>query len=113
MLRGRERDILFNNYIESLFKNKVLDRSQQRIRSDHHKVYREEVDNIALSSNDDKRIQTFDRVTTFPYSTNVFKVCKNKMPLKKNKVMYDQVKYRLGTDDYLSALMDRSKNFDI
>ena len=24
--------------------------------------------------------------------------------------MYDQVKYRLGTDDYLSALMDRSKN---
>ena len=25
--------------------------------------------------------------------------------------MYDQEKYRLGTDDYLSALMDRSKNF--
>ena len=24
--------------------------------------------------------------------------------------MYDQVKYRLGTDDYLSALMDRAKN---
>ena len=32
------------------------------------------------------------------------------MLLKKNKVMYDQVKYRSGTDDYLSALMDRSKN---
>ena len=24
--------------------------------------------------------------------------------------MYDQEKYRLGTDDYLSALMDCSKN---
>ena len=24
--------------------------------------------------------------------------------------MYDQEKYRLGTDDYLSTLMDRSKN---
>ena len=24
--------------------------------------------------------------------------------------MYDQEKYRLGTDDYLSAFMDRSKN---
>ena len=24
--------------------------------------------------------------------------------------MYDQVKYRLGTDDYLSDLMDRSKS---
>ena len=33
------------------------------------------------------------------------------MLLKKNKVMYDQEKYRLVTDDYLSALMDRSKNF--
>ena len=28
---------------------------------------------------------------------------------KKNKVMHDQVKYRLGTDDYLSALMKRPK----
>ena len=92
-----------------MFKNKVLYRSQQRFRSDHHQVYTEEVNKIALSSNDDKRIQTFDRVTTYPYGTNVFKVCENEMLLKKNKVMYDQEKYRLGTDDYLSALMDCSK----
>ena len=84
-------------------------RSQQWFRSDHHKVYTEEVNKIALSSSDDKRIQTFDRVTTYPYSTNIFKVCENEM-LKKNKVMHEQVKYRLGTDDYLSALMDCSKN---
>ena len=35
------------------------------------------------------------------------------MLLKKNKVMYDQVKHnkdKLKMDDYLSALMDRSKN---
>ena len=73
-------------------------------------MYTEEVNKIALSSNDDKRIQTFDRVTTYPYSTNVFKVCENEMLLKKNKVMHDQEKYRLGTDDYLSALTDCSKN---
>ena len=85
-------------------------RSQQRLRSDHHKVYTEEVNKIALSSNDDKRIQTFDRVTTCPYGTNVFKVCENEMLLKKNNVMYDQAKDRLGTDNYLSAFMDRSKN---
>ena len=30
--------------------------------------------------------------------------------LLKNKVMCDQVKHRLETDDYLSALMDHSKN---
>ena len=39
-------------------------------------------DRIARSSNDDKRIQTFDKVTTYPYGTNVFMVCKNEMLLK-------------------------------
>ena len=76
-------------------------------------MYTEEVNKIALSSNDDKRIQTFDRVTTYPYGTNVFKVCENEMLLKKNKVICDQVKHnndKLKIDDYLSALMDRSKN---
>ena len=105
-----KRESLFNNYLDSLFENKVLYRSQQRFKSDNHKVYTEEVNKIALSSNDDKRIQTFDRVTKYPYCTNVFKVCENEMLLKKSKVMYNQVKYRLRTDDYLSALIDRSKN---
>ena len=105
-------EILFNNYLDSLFKNKVLYRSQQRFRSDHHKVYTEEVNKIALSSNDDKRIQTFDKVTTYPYDTNVVKVCENEMLLKKNKVMRDQKKHnkdKFKMNDYLSSLMDRSK----
>ena len=80
-----KREILFNNYLDSLVKNKVLYRSQQRFRSDHHKVYTEEVNKFALSSNDDKRIQTFDRVTTYPYGTTVFTVCENEMLLKKIK----------------------------
>ena len=78
--------------IDSLFKNEVLLRSQNRFRSDHRKVYTEEVNKIALCSNDDKRIQTFDKVTTYPYGTNAFMVCRNEMLLK-NKVMCDQVKY--------------------
>ena len=66
-------------------KNKVLYRLQQRFRSDHQKLYTEEFNKIALSSNDGKRIQTFDRVTTYTYNTNVFKVCENEMLLKKKK----------------------------
>ena len=58
-------------------------RSQQQFRSDHHKVYTEEVNKIALNSNDDKRIQKFDKVTTYPYGTNAFMVCENEMLLKK------------------------------
>ena len=75
-------------------------------------MYTEDV-KIALSSNNDKRIQTFDKVATYPYGTNVFKVCENEMLLKKNKVICEQVKNnkdKLRMDDYLSAFMDRSKN---
>ena len=77
-----KREITFKNYADALFNDEVIVRSQQRFRSDHHRIYTEEVNKIALSSNDNKRIQTFDKVTTFPYGTNVFKVCENKMLLK-------------------------------
>ena len=103
-----KRELMFKNYKDSLFNDEVLIRSQRSFRSDHHKVYTKEVNKIALSSNDDKRIETFYKVTTHPYGTNVIAVCKNEMLLK-NK-MCDQVKHRLKTDDYLSALMDHSKN---
>ena len=79
-----KRELMFENYKDALFNDKIIIRSQQRFRSYNHKVYTEEVNKIALSSNDDKRIQTYDKVTTFPYGTNVFKVCENEM-LSKNK----------------------------
>ena len=69
---------MFENYKDSLFNNKIILKSQQRFKYDHHKVYTEEVNKIALSSNDDKRLQTFDRVTTYSYWTNAFKVCELK-----------------------------------
>ena len=56
-----------------MFNDEIEIRSQQSFRSDHHRVYTEEVNKIALSSNDGKRIQTFDRVTNYPYGTSVFK----------------------------------------
>ena len=42
-------------------------------------MYTEEVNKTALSSGDNKRFQTFDRITTFPQKTNAFKLCKNEM----------------------------------
>ena len=67
------------NYTDCLFNNKIILTSQQRFKSDHHKVYTEEVNKIALSSDDDKWLQTFNRVTTYPYGTNVFKVCESEI----------------------------------
>ena len=65
---------MFENYADCLFNDKIILKSQQRYFSDHHKVYTEEVNKIALSSKDDKRVQTLDKITTYPHVTNAFKV---------------------------------------
>ena len=54
-------------------------KKQQRFKSDCHNVYTEQINKIALSSNDDKRLQTFYKITTYPYGTNAFKVCESEM----------------------------------
>ena len=72
-----KRRLMFENYKDSLFNDKTILQSQLRFKSDHHDLYTEEVNKIAPSSNDDKILQTFDRVTTYPYGTNAFKVCES------------------------------------
>ena len=74
-----KQKLMFQNFKNCLFNNKTIYRSQERFKSYNHDVYTEEVNKIALSSNDDKRLQTFDENTTYPYGTNIFKVCENEM----------------------------------
>ena len=57
--RVRKRKLMFENYKDSLFNNETILKSQVRFKSDHHNAYTEEVNKIALNSNDDKRLQTF------------------------------------------------------
>ena len=61
---------MFENYKDCLFNNKTVYRSQERFKSYYHDVYTEEVNKIAWSRNDDKRLQAFDRITIYPYGTN-------------------------------------------
>ena len=70
---------MFQNYKDCLFNGEIILKSQQRLKSDHHKVYTEEVNKIALSSDDDKRLQTFNRVTTYPYGTPTVKVSESEI----------------------------------
>ena len=74
-----KRRLMFKNYNDSLFNNKTIMPSQLRFKSDHRNVYTEEVNTIPLNRNDNKRLQSFDRVTTYPYETNAFKVCESEM----------------------------------
>ena len=74
-----KRGLLFENYKDSLFNDKIIMRQQLRFKSDYHNVCTEEINKVALSSTDNKRLQTYDRVTTYPHGTNVFKLCENEM----------------------------------
>ena len=90
---------MFENYTDSLFSNKTILKLQQRFKSDYHKVYTEKVNKIALGSNDDTRLQTFDRITTYSHGTNVFKVCESEMMImrdffvenSKDCLVYDEI----------------------
>ena len=58
-------------------------RQQLRFKSYHHVIYTEEINKIALNScNDNKRIQTFDGVTTYPYGALDFKTWEVEMVAK-------------------------------
>ena len=72
-------EIKFKNYKDCLFKNKIILKSKQRFKSEAHNVYTEQINKIILSSNDDKRLQPFDKITTYPYGTNAFIVCKSEI----------------------------------
>ena len=71
--------IMFDDYKDCLFNNKTILKSQQRFNSDHDNVYFIEINKIALSSNDDRRLQTFDRVITYPFRASAVKVCESEM----------------------------------
>ena len=47
-------------------------------------MYTEEVNKIALSGNDDERLEIFNVVETYPYGTNADKVCQSEMMVVKN-----------------------------
>ena len=59
-----KRRLMFENYADCLFDDKIMSKSQQRFKSGYHHVYTEQINKIALSSNYGKRLQTFDRITT-------------------------------------------------
>ena len=85
--------IMFENYTDCLFNDKIILKSQQKFKSNHHKMYTEEVNKITLSSDDDKRLKTINKVTTWPYGTNDLKVCESEMMIVKDLFVkkYDEI----------------------
>ena len=53
--------IKFNDYQNCLLNGEVILKSQQRFKCKEHDLYTENINKIALSSNDDKRIVSSER----------------------------------------------------
>ena len=60
---------------EFIKSNKLILKRQQRFKSEKHNVFTEEINKIALSSNDNKRIQSADSIETYAYGMNKDLVC--------------------------------------
>ena len=68
--RLRDMIRIYSHYKDCLLKNEIILKSQQRFRSEAQNVYTEEINKIALNNNDDKKLQTFDRITSCLYETS-------------------------------------------
>ena len=66
--------------------NKLLLKTQIRFKSERHNVFTEEINKIALSSNDDNRMHSIDLIETFAYGVNKGLVCKKEEIKCKNKI---------------------------
>ena len=59
--------IKFNDYKKCLLDDEVILKSQQIFISKKHNVYTENINKIALSGNDDKRIVSSNKISSYPY----------------------------------------------
>ena len=59
--------IKLNDYKNCLLKDELILKSQQRFISKKHDVYTKSINKIALSDNDDKRIVSSPKITSYPY----------------------------------------------
>ena len=90
---------MLQNFKDCLCNNKNVYRSLQSFKSYNHDVYTEEVNKIVLSANDDKRLQTFDKITTYPYGTNAFKVRESEMLNVKRFILW-KIKMKYKNDQF-------------
>ena len=68
-----KKSIQFDDYRECLLRRKEQHRKLNVIRRHCHKIYTEEINKIALSSDDDKRVIMVDAIHTLAYGHTNFK----------------------------------------
>ena len=79
-LKGAQTEKSFKNSFKEDHKafirnNKLILKAQQRFRSEKHNAFTEKINKIALSSNDEKRMQSIDSIETHAHGTSKNLVC--------------------------------------
>ena len=74
-------DSLKENHREFRKTNELISKSQQKIKSKKRNIFTKEINKIALSANDDERMQWIDSKETNAWETSENLICKK----KKNK----------------------------
>ena len=72
----RKQEIDVDSLQEFIKSNKLILKTQQRFKSERHNVFTEEINKIALSSNDDTRMRSIDSTETYAYGTSKDLICK-------------------------------------
>ena len=62
-----KKRLRFEDYKKCLFSNEIMLKSQQKFKSKNNKVYTENINKIARSSDDNKRIIASNRIASYPY----------------------------------------------
>ena len=68
----RKKHVNFDLYKKALFNSKTIRCTQQRFESDYHNIYTQTVHKTALDNKDDKRIISFDGITTYRFGIDKY-----------------------------------------
>ena len=86
-----QNQITFNDYINVLFNKGSTIKSQFCFRSRNHQIYTEKINKIALSSNDNKKIQDDNGINIYPYGYHNNTNKGSEKPLNGTNALLDRI----------------------
>ena len=70
-----KKSLCLDMYKQCIYENKNFNCIQHRIKSNLWSTDTLQIDKISLNNFDNKKVRSFDGITTYPYGSNAFKVC--------------------------------------
>ena len=83
-----KKTLSFDRYLDCLFNNEVVKCIQHRIKGTPVSVDTVEINKVALKNYDNERLRSCNEITTFPYGNSAFKVCFEKLQMRRLYASY-------------------------